>query len=84
MANNKHFESVPTIKTSRSTFIKSHSHKTTFNAGQLVPIMIEEVIPGDTMNINLGSLVRSTTPKVPVMDNAYLDVAAYFVPNRIV
>lgn len=84
MANNTHFDSVPTIKTSRSTFRKTHSHKTTFNAGKLVPVYVDEVIPGDTHKINISSLIRGSTPIVPVMDNAYLDLQAFFVPMRLI
>lgn len=67
----------------RSKFNLSHGHKLTMVAGKLVPIMVEEVLPDDTFKINLASVVRSITPAVPVMDNAYLDVFAFWVPARL-
>ena len=63
----------------RSKFNLSHGHKLTMVAGKLVPILVEEVLPDDTFKINLASVVRSITPAVPVMDNAYLDVYAFWV-----
>ena len=67
----------------RSKFNLSHGHKLTMVAGKLVPILVEEVLPDDTFKINLASVVRSITPAVPVMDNAYLDVYAFWVPARL-
>ena len=67
----------------RSKFNLSHGHKLSMNSGSLVPILCEEVLPDDTFKINLSSVVRSITPAVPVMDNAYLDVFAFWVPARL-
>ncbi len=80
----KEFVTVPTVEMNRSTFLKPFTHKTTFNAGKIVPIMCEEVLPGDTKKIDLAAVVRSSTPITPVMDSAYLDLYAFFVPNRLV
>lgn len=74
----------PHLSFDRSTFDKSHSLKTTFNEGQLVPFMCEEVLPGDTFKIDLTSVVRMTTPVFPVMDNAFLDTYFFFVPSRLI
>lgn len=62
----------------------SFGHKTTCNAGKLVPIFCEKFMPGDTFSINTRSLIRMTTPLVPVMDNAYIDIAFFAVPERLV
>ena len=67
----------------RSKFNLSHGHKLTMIAGKLIPILCDEVLPDDTIKINLASVVRSITPAVPVMDNAYLDVFAFWVPARL-
>lgn len=67
----------------RSKFNLSHGHKLTMVAGRLVPILVDEVLPDDTIKINLASVVRSITPAVPVMDNAYLDIFAFWVPARL-
>lgn len=81
---NSHFSSLPEVEISRSRFSRNHSHKTTFNAGKLVPIFCSEALPGDTLTLDTASLIRMSTPIFPVMDNAYLDTYFFFVPNRLV
>ncbi len=68
----------------RSKFTRPSTHKTTFNAGNLIPIYVDEVLPGDTFKMNMSSVIRMSTPIYPVMDNANLDVYFFFVPNRLV
>ncbi len=68
----------------RSRFVRPSTHKTTFNAGNLIPIYVDEVLPGDTFKMNMSSVIRMSTPIYPVMDNANLDVYFFFVPNRLV
>ena len=67
----------------RSKFTKNFEHKTTFKSGKLIPIYLDEIIAGDTMDINLASVMRSITPVVPVMDNAFVDFYFFFVPFRL-
>ena len=67
----------------RSKFNLSHSVKTTFNSGKLIPILCQEVLPDDTFKIDLASVVRSITPAVPVMDNFYIDFYGFWVPSRL-
>ena len=71
------------LKMPRSTFDLSHDVKTTFKSGFLIPIDIMEVLPGDTFNFNVSFVLRSLTPVAPTMDNAYIDIYAFFVPSRI-
>lgn len=68
----------------KSTFKRDQIHKTTFNAGKLVPIYIDEVLPGDTHKIDLAYISRLATPIFPTMDNIDLDFYFFFVPNRLV
>lgn len=68
----------------RSVFDRSHGHKTTFSAGYLVPIFVDEVLPGDTFNLRMTALARMATPVFPIMDNLYLESFFFFVPNRLV
>ena len=68
----------------RSKFKRPFKHTTTFDAGKLIPFYCEEVLPGDTVSLDLAALVRAATPIHPVMDNAYLEFHFYFVPNRLV
>lgn len=79
-----HFAENPTnINIQRSRFDRSSTHKTTFNTGKLVPIYVDEVLPGDTFEMKTSAVVRMTTPIFPVMDNAYMDFYFFFVPNRL-
>lgn len=79
-----HFAENPTnLYIQRSRFDRSSTHKTTFNTGKLVPIYVDEVLPGDTFEMKTSAVVRMTTPIFPVMDNAYMDFYFFFVPNRL-
>lgn len=68
----------------RSSFNRSHSKTTTFDSGYLIPILVDDILPGDEVNIKLDALVRMTTPFHPVLDSAYIDFFAFFCPDRIV
>lgn len=71
------------LKMPRSTFDLSHDIKTTFKSGYLIPLDIMEVLPGDTFNFNVSFVLRSLTPVAPTMDNAFIDIYAFFIPSRI-
>ena len=79
-----HFAQVPHAQIQRSRFTRANNHKTTFNEGQLIPIYLDEVLPGDTHQINMSALVRMATPIYPIMDNLWMDVYFFFVPDRLV
>lgn len=68
----------------RSKFDMSHTVKTTFNVGELIPFDVLEVLPGDTFNIETNILARLQTLITPLMDDLYLDTYYFFVPNRLV
>lgn len=78
------FAMVPRADIPRSRFSMQKTLKTTFDSGYLVPIMCEEVLPGDTFNVNLTMFGRLATPIFPVLDNLHLDSFFFFVPNRLV
>nr|CAI9752401.1 major head protein [Microvirus sp.] len=75
---------LPKANIQRSIFDRSSSHKTSFNAGRLIPFYIDEVLPGDTFDITTSKVVRSQTMLAPIMDDLYLDTYWFFVPNRLV
>lgn len=77
------FSTLPGVDIQRSKFFRPHQHKTTFNAGDLIPIFVDEVLPGDTFTLDTSTLIRMSTPIFPTMDNAYLDMYFFFVPNRL-
>lgn len=78
------FSRIPSANIQRSVFDRSSSYKTTFDSGVLIPFFVDEVLPGDTMKLSTGVLARLATPIFPYMDNVYLDVHYFFVPNRLV
>lgn len=79
-----HFAMIPRADIPRSTFKMETAHKTTFNAGQLIPVFIDEILPGDEFNLHLTAFARMATPIYPLMDNLHMEHHAFFVPNRIV
>ena len=79
-----HFSRVPQADIPRSSFNRTHLHKTTFNAGYLIPIFVDEVLPGDSFKVNVTTFARLATPVVPIMDNLYADTFFFFVPNRLI
>jgi hypothetical protein len=81
MAHN--FSQVPKVKTQRSTFNRSHGYKTTFDGGYLVPVFLDEALPGDTFNLSMTSFARLATPIKPIMDNMRMDSFFFAVPMRL-
>ena len=80
-----HFSYLPDLNIKRSMFKRPHTHKTSFNAGDCIPVYVDsDILPGDTIKMNMGSLLRMQTPLFPVMDNAYCDLLFFFVPHRLV
>lgn len=79
-----HFAQVPSAEIQRSTFDRSHGFKATFDAGLLIPVFVDEVLPGDTFNLRMSAFARLATPIKPILDNIYLDSHFFFVPNRLV
>lgn len=77
------FALIPRAEIPRSKFDRSSGTKTAFDAGYLVPIFVDEVLPGDTFKLKTTSLARLATPLFPFMDNTYLDFFFFFVPNRL-
>lgn len=77
------FSQVPKAEIPRSSFDRSHGHKTTLDAGYLVPIFVDEALPGDTFNLKLHAVARMATPLFPIMDNIYLDTFFFAVPYRL-
>ena len=80
----KQFVEVPHADIQRSTFDRSFGHKTTFDAGELIPIYADEMLPGDTFSCQLTAFARLATPIHPTMDNAFMDTHFFSVPLRLV
>ena len=78
------FSEVPRADVPRSSFNRSHGHKTTFDVDYLVPILLDDVVPGDTYNLDCHFFARLATQQFPIMDNMYLETFFFFVPYRLV
>lgn len=79
-----HFSQVPSVTIGRSKFNRSHVLKTTFDEGKLIPIFVDEVLPGDSFKLKVTTFTRMATPIFPVMDNLYLETFFFFVPMRLI
>lgn len=77
------FSDVPKVDIERSVFDRSHGYKTTFDAGYLVPVYVDEVLPGDTFDVDATFFARLATPITPFMDNLFLDTFYFYVPLRL-
>lgn len=73
----------PNVDIKRSTFYQKYGIKTSFNAGQLIPLDWQEVLPGDTFSVDMACVVRMSTPVHPIMDDIWLDTYFFFVPARL-
>lgn len=82
--NNSRFSYNPSTRATRSRFDMSTSVKTSFDAAELIPFFYEEVLPGDTFDLETNFICRMQTLLTPIMDDLYLDTFYFFVPNRIV
>ena len=78
------FTMIPKADIPRSSFDCQSTHKTTFDAGYLVPVYVDEVLPGDTFKLNMTAFARLATPLYPIMDNMVMDSFFFFVPNRLI
>ena len=77
------FSRVPHADIPRSKFRRDHGYKTTFDAGYLVPVYVDEVLPGDTFTMDMAAFGRLATPIHPLLDNLYLDTFFFAVPLRL-
>jgi len=78
------FSQVPRADIPRSSFNRSCGLKTTFDSGYLVPIYVDEALPGDTFNLNMTGFARMATPLHPFMDNVHMDTFFFSVPVRLI
>jgi len=78
------FAKTPQANIPRSVFDRSHGYKTTFDQGKMIPVFVDEVIPGDTLNCKMTAFARLNTPIHPIMDNMYMNSFFFFVPFRLI
>lgn len=81
---NSHFSEIPGVDIRRSILDRSHTHKTSGNVGDIIPIYVDpDIMPGDTVTMDTSKVIRLQTMLSPVMDNLYADVYWFFVPHRL-
>lgn len=78
------FAKVPEANIQRSSFKRDHGYKTTFDVGDLIPVYVDEALPGDTFNLKMHAFTRLATPIFPIMDNIFMESFFFAVPIRLV
>nr|QJB20010.1 MAG: major capsid protein [Microvirus sp.] len=68
----------------RNKFNLSNFKLATFNLGQLVPVGLTEVLPGDSIQQATTALIRTSPLNAPVMHPTHVSIQHYFVPHRLV
>lgn len=81
--NERHFLQIPEMHASRTKFNRDQTILTTFDSGKLIPFFVDEVLPGDTFQVDTTAIIRMSTPKYPVMDDAFIDFYYFYTPDRI-
>lgn len=76
------FEIQPNVEIPRSTFNRSHGHKTTVDVDYIYPIYVDEGLPGDSFEMDMTGFARLNTPIYPIMDNMYMETYWFEVPMR--
>jgi len=83
--NNQHtFSRIPSANISRSVLNRSCSLKTAFDSSRIIPIFVDEALPGDTINMRMAHFARLATPLKALMDNIFMDTWFFAVPYRLV
>jgi len=78
------FSRIPQAHLQRSSFNRQFSVKTTFDVDYLIPVFVDEALPGDTFNLKMHAFCRLATPLKPFMDNLHLTSYIFAVPYRLV
>lgn len=78
------FNNVMTDPVPRSAFRRDFTRRSTFNQDYLIPIFVDEILPGDDVHVKMHAQVRMSTPIKPLYDNLYFDTFWFFIPNRLV
>ncbi len=84
MRSQHQFSQVPRANIPRSSFNLSHGLKTTFDVDYLIPILVADIIPGDTWNVQASFFMRLATPLHPILDNIRAETFFFFVPYRTI
>ena len=77
------FKRVGSLRPSRSVFDLSYEKKFTCDMGQLIPVMCDEMVPGDTFKVANSVVIRFQPLVAPMMHEVNVYVHYFFVPYRI-
>lgn len=78
-----HFNRVAPARPGRSYFDLSHPVLFDTDAGKLVPVLCEEMVPGDFFKISNECIVRLQPMIAPVLHSIHVRVHYFFVPYRL-
>lgn len=79
----KLFDSVSMRAPRRNKFDLSHERKFSFNMGDLIPIMVQEILPGDSFRVNTELMMRLAPMLAPIMHRVNVKMEFFYVPNRL-
>ena len=77
------FQSISTRQPKKSKFDLSHTKKMSMKQGNLYPMLLQEIVPGDSFKVNSEVMLRLAPMIAPVMHRVNVYVHYFFVPNRI-
>lgn len=78
-----YFSELPEVHVQRSKIEKPHGLKTTWTVGDIIPIYVDDILPGTTISMKMAAVMRMQTPLNPTMDNLYTDIMWFFCPYRL-
>jgi hypothetical protein len=76
------FQSVQGLRPGRSVFDLSYEKKFTCDMGELIPVMHDNVVPGDVFDIGYEHMVRAQPLAAPIMHPVYITGHYFFIPWR--
>jgi len=78
------FNTVPFSKPKLNKFNLSHERKFSMNMGDMIPVMCQEVIPGDKFRVQASVMMRMAPMLAPIMHRVNFKIDNFFVPTRII
>lgn len=75
---------LPNVNVPSSKWMTKHSNYLTCNIGDIVPIYVDEILPGEKRKVTMGMLSHMTTPIAPIFNAQYTEFRAFWVPNRLI
>ena len=80
MSKRNIFDTVSSVQLGRSVFDLSYDKKLTCDMGELIPVMCDEMVPGDKFDIGNQIVVRFQPLVAPILHEINAFVHYFFVP----